>query len=296
MFLVDNIFTLDPAAMRIFRKDRETDRILVSHAHYDHIPSRFNGKRVLCSDPTRRILRLRTRRKTIEPLHDSNILSLDAGHTIGSNMFYWKDEKVLYTGDFCTTGKYCGKARPKRCGTLIVEATFGKADYIFPDYGETAKELIDFVKDKGTVIVKAYTFGKAQEVCHLLSAAKIPFNVSPQVERVNRALGLRHLYYDPKATDVLVGNYALPGYTSVGVSGWAVDPRYRYRIGADAAFPISNHCDYPQLVDFILQCRPEKVYTFHGFAEEFAGELRRAGIDAQPIVEREPGQALLDDY
>jgi putative mRNA 3-end processing factor len=37
------------------------------------------------------------------------------------------------------------------------------------------------------------------------------------------------------------------------------------------------------LVAAVKQCRPEKVYTFHGFAKEFAAALLRIGFDAQPV-------------
>ena len=64
------------------------------------------------------------------------------------------------------------------------------------------------------------------------------------------------------------------------ISGWALDPwtvpRHRY----DAAFPLSDHADYDDLLRFVTAVRPRLVYTVHGFAAEFARDLRERGIEA----------------
>jgi putative mRNA 3-end processing factor len=87
------------------------------------------------------------------------------------------------------------------------------------------------------------------------------------------------------------------GAVAIGFSGWAADPRYRYTMGVDYAMPFSDHCDYVELVEAVRQCNPEKVYTFHGFAAEFAGSLKKMGFDAQPIEKTKKGSApTLDSF
>lgn len=54
-------------------------------------------------------------------------------------------------------------------------------------------------------------------------------------------------------------------------------------MGLDYVMPVSDHCDYNELVAAVKQCNPEKVYTFHGFASEFAKSLKDMGFDAEPI-------------
>jgi putative mRNA 3-end processing factor len=73
------------------------------------------------------------------------------------------------------------------------------------------------------------------------------------------------------------------GAVTIGFSGWAIGNRYRYMIGLDYVMPLSDHCDYRELVAAVKQCRPEKIYTFHGFAREFAESLREMGYDAEPV-------------
>ena len=41
----------------------------------------------------------------------------------------------------------------------------------------------------------------------------------------------------------------------------------------------------------VKDCSPEKIYTVHGFVEEFASDLVKMGYDAQPLLEN-----ALDDY
>ena len=54
-------------------------------------------------------------------------------------------------------------------------------------------------------------------------------------------------------------------------------------MGLDYVMPISDHCDYNELVAAVKQCHPEKVYTFHGFAKEFAQALLRMGFNAEAV-------------
>ena len=74
------------------------------------------------------------------------------------------------------------------------------------------------------------------------------------------------------------------GALSIGFSGWAVKPYYKYALGLDHCLPLSDHCDYNDLISVVKKCNPEKVYTFHGFAEGFAQNLRLIGFDADPLV------------
>src|SRR5262245_60058797 len=78
------------------------------------------------------------------------------------------------------------------------------------------------------------------------------------------------------------------GRTRLAVlTGWAVDPNCRFRYQAHAAFPLSDHADFPDLVQFVKQVAPKKVFTLHGFAAEFAQTLRDLGYDAQALSEED---------
>jgi Cft2 family RNA processing exonuclease len=66
--------------------------------------------------------------------------------------------------------------------------------------------------------------------------------------------------------------------------------------GRNAAFPLSSHADFEQLVSFIKACNPEKVYIFTGFAEELKRSVRsKLGLEAQavPAINQ---RTLVEDY
>ena len=64
------------------------------------------------------------------------------------------------------------------------------------------------------------------------------------------------------------------------VTGWAIDQNVRFRYGCDAAFPLSDHAGFDDLLKFVEKVSPRRVFTVHGFAEEFAVVLRSRGIEA----------------
>src|SRR5437588_6583657 len=69
------------------------------------------------------------------------------------------------------------------------------------------------------------------------------------------------------------------------ISGWAVDPNAIYRYQVDAAFPLSDHADYNDLVRYVDLVQPKRVLTLHGFASQFARDLRDRGIEAWALSE-----------
>jgi putative mRNA 3-end processing factor len=68
------------------------------------------------------------------------------------------------------------------------------------------------------------------------------------------------------------------------LTGWAIDGD-RFFKGVHAAFPLSDHCDYPSLLAYARASGAERVFTVHGHADELAAALRREGIRAQPLRE-----------
>jgi DNA ligase-1 len=69
------------------------------------------------------------------------------------------------------------------------------------------------------------------------------------------------------------------------LTGWALNPATIHRYQCDAAFPLSDHADYPELIKYVELVQPKRVFTVHGFAREFAEDLRRRGIEAWSLGE-----------
>ena len=64
------------------------------------------------------------------------------------------------------------------------------------------------------------------------------------------------------------------------LSGWALQSGARFRYQVDAAFPLSDHADYPELLQTVAEVAPKRVWLVHGFAREFAADLRQRGHEA----------------
>ena len=72
----------------------------------------------------------------------------------------------------------------------------------------------------------------------------------------------------------------IPRRRTAAITGWALDAGAIYRYQCDAAFPLSDHADFPDLLAFVDRVQPRLVLTLHGFAREFAQTLRSRGCEA----------------
>jgi Cft2 family RNA processing exonuclease len=298
---------------------RGEERVFVSHAHSDHIA---RHRAVTLTEPTAHFMRERLggrREEHILPFHSParfgsdawQITLLPAGHILGSAMSFIETdgESLLYTGDFKLRSSPAAEpCAPRRADVLIMETTFGRQNYVFPPTAEVFREIARFcgeTLDQGaTPVLLAYSLGKSQELLSGLAGLGLPISLHPQVAKITtiyEKLGQRFPAWEKLAATTGTGRVLIspPGIglekltrqlgplrTAV-VTGWALDPRCRFRYRADAAFPISDHADFPELIEFVKQVAPRKVYTLHGFAADFARSLRELGVDAQALSEHE---------
>src|SRR5215216_4172254 len=68
------------------------------------------------------------------------------------------------------------------------------------------------------------------------------------------------------------------------LTGWALMPGAKFRYQVDEIFPLSDHADYPELVQCVEHVHPRLVYTVHGYASDFARDLRARGLEAWSLV------------
>jgi putative mRNA 3-end processing factor len=92
----------------------------------------------------------------------------------------------------------------------------------------------------------------------------------------------------------IVAELRKKGAKTAAFSGWALDPGFRYMSSMDEGFPLSDHCDFNELLEFVRRCSPEVVYTTHGFAREFATAVRKQlGIESRPLIAK---QRMIDQF
>jgi putative mRNA 3-end processing factor len=293
----------------------ECDFTFVSHAHVDHLHRRGRKKiktQVLASRETALIAQARGY-EILDATEEHNGFQLvDTGHILGSRGLLIGDD-LYYTGDLSIRERaFMKPAKVPRARTLIIESTFGRPEYVFPPLSEIThrtNKIISEMYDLGIpVILMGYTLGKAQLLTKLFShwdpimhdsVAKINSIYSDLGVKLARGKTRRqaeeHGMLSKSSPWVMVapltsGRNAFVremkeryGAVTIGFTGWAIASRYKYMMGLDYVMPLSDHCDYEELVAAVKQCRPEKVYTFHGFAKEFAEALCEMEFDAEPV-------------
>jgi len=242
-------------------------------------------------------------------VHDVDVTLLPAGHIFGSAQFFLfaRDETLLYTGDFkLRPGKSAERAEWREADTLIMETTFGLPRYRFPPTEQVIDQIVTFCRetlDDGQVpVLLGYSLGKAQEIlCSLDGAGLTPMLHGSvyQMTRVYEQLGQSFCKYVRYNMNDVAGKVLIcppsanrsrmlekiPHKRVAMISGWATDPNAVYRYQVDAAFPLSDHADYNDLLRYVDLVRPRRVFTLHGFAAEFARDLRERGIEAWALTE-----------
>lgn len=289
-------------------------RSFVSHAHSDHIAGH---REILATRETASLMRLRLGGKRQEHIlkfgeswtadFGCEVKLYPAGHIFGSAMFHATTEhgSLLYTGDF--------KLRPSpgaetcvvpRADVLIMETTFGLPRYVFPPQEKIEADIVAFCRqalaDNVTPVLYAYSLGKTQELLQIVGGAGLPVMLHQNSYKMTKRyseLGMKLPSYallDPKAYagHVVIAppmmnhleplTWINPKRTAVA-TGWAMDHGAIYQNKCDAAFPLSDHADFPDLLALVDQVRPKLVYTLHGFAKEFAATLRARGTEAWAI-------------
>ena len=290
------------------------DLAFVSHAHSDHLPRK--RCRALASEET--LALAKARGIELEPAELDGVRLVETGHILGSRGLLV--DETYFTGDLGGRPRaFIGGARPVKCRRLIVEATYGREDYVFPPLKRVLHEvntLISELYSKGVpVILMGYPLGKAQVLMSLFSKWG-PGYAHPTVLKYNevyKKFGIRLPDLEPYQEAERKGRLNMGpwilfaplmsgrnpwvarmkrdyGAVTIGFSGWAVKEGYRYAMKLDYAFPLSDHPDFNELVEFVKRCEPEEVYTVYGYSVEFARHLRRLGFEAKPLV---PGQGRL---
>lgn len=320
-----------------------------SHAHADHLPNASSAAAddgTVCSELTAALAGVRRSRGLAVADHPAVTL-LPAGHVAGSTAALVDDgeTRYLYTGDVCTRDRcHLEGFEPPEADVLILEATYGKPGYVFPDHEEIERRIFEWLGDAmdRPVVLVGYALGRAQKLQHLVARSdRTRCLVSEDVAAINEPIEAADVATfdadvldgtahddgggepnpehgdDDPALEPGDGDSALePGDALVvpssvarsdrvqrlveetealvaGFSGWAVGSSFRYRGGYDATFPLSDHCDFEELLALVEAVDPDAVYTQHGFADDLAKALVSEGYRARALRRN---QSTLADF
>jgi DNA ligase-1 len=290
--------------------DPEVSKALavVTHAHTDH--ARRHRETYLTAE-TLALTTSNRQPKTArvisygcaQPVGDGELTLLPAGHMLGAAqaLFETTGVRLLYTGDLKLRGPR-PVALPK-AEVLVIESTYGRPHFLFPDHASVVEAIAAWCQktlaDGVTPVLLCHAVGKAQEVMLALAPYGFTFALEHRVLPATAAyeeLGEQlpdHVelvpgedYRDrvviaPPAGKTVIRK--LHRYRTALVSGWAQDRHFRMLFGADTAFPLSDHCDFLELLDVVDAVAPEQVYTVHGFTDDLAKHLRKRGVRASAL-------------
>lgn len=315
MFCFDQSLLIPALDLAVDSRQRRA-RGFISHAHFDHLAPH---ELAFCTPVTARFYRQRLGgNRTVRELpyrepfawDDYQLTTFPAGHILGAAMLLVEtpDQSLLYTGDFRLRPSATAElAEPPRAQWLVMECTFGSPEFRMPPREQVIADLVGVVRQSLaaglTPVIFAYVLGKAQEVTRILTSAGIPvrqhrmiYELSQLYEQCGCPLG-DHSLYDPSIDAEPSAALILPppGHrwggpsppqrsVTIAVTGWGIEPRYKFRMSVDYAFPLSDHADFDELIECVERVQPERVYCWHG-QPTFPDELRRRGWDAHWLPE-----------
>ena len=298
---------------------RPVERAVITHAHADH--ARRNCGRYLAAGEGLQVLRTRLgNHARIQALAYGESLRLDgvrvslhpAGHMLGSAQVRVEHRGRVWvcSGDYKVQGDpTCTPFEPVRCHTFITESTFGLPVYRWPKPSDVLRDIRAWWvanREAGRAsLLLAYAAGKAQRLIMGLDPSVGPILTHGAVEEINRRYrssgvplpNTLPLELAPKNMDltralIVVPPTArgesrlkrLPDYSTGFASGWMRLRGARRRRAVDRGFVLSDHADWPALMNVVEATGAEQVLVSHGYARAVARALREKGLDARELV------------
>ncbi len=297
---------------------RGVDTALITHAHSDH--ARSGSAHYIATAQSEGILRQRLGNDIHlqgviygEPvkLGQTWVSFHPAGHVLGSAQIRveCKDQVWVVSGDYkrCADPS-CTPFEVVPCDTFITEATFGLPIYRWDRGDEIARRIYDWWQgdlDRPSILF-CYAFGKAQRILsELTQLCDRPVYVHGAIETLNqvyRDQGVAMLPTIPTAdmprNHTYQGDLVLSppsGHRSSWMkrfkhpqtafaSGWMAVRGARRRRGYERGFVLSDHADWPGLIQTVKDTGAKTVYVTHGQSEAVARYLREAlAVEAMPL-------------
>ncbi|WP_371703787.1 ligase-associated DNA damage response exonuclease [Cupriavidus sp. L7L] len=249
--------------------------------------------------------------------HHSVTLSLHpAGHVLGSSQVRLEHGGQVWvaSGDYkLEADGTCDPFEPVPCDTFITESTFGLPIYRWPSQATLMAEIFRWWYTNAQAgrasIVYAYSFGKAQRILHgLLHHAGVdglpgPVIVHGALTTLNAAYAGAGVALPPMALaselpprspllrQALVvappSAQRSPWLRRFGdasdafASGWMQLRGTRRRRGVDRGFALSDHADWPGLLQAISATGAGRIIVTHGNVPVMVRYLNERGWQAQ---------------
>lgn len=293
---------------------KPVDKAIITHGHADH--SRWGHKKYITHHKNVPIVRHRLGTVSITAKEWGETFTINgvmfslhpAGHIIGSSQIRvaHKGEVWVFTGDYKTEND--GLATPYesvKCHTFITECTFGLPAFLWSPQEQVFEDINQWWannKANGqTSVLFGYSLGKAQRLLKHLDASigKIythgaienmtnvirPMADLPETRLITRDTKkdeiTGHMVLAPPSAHGSVWIRKMVPYVTASASGWMAFRGARRRRAIDKGFVLSDHCDWPGLLEAIKSTGASTVICTHGYTDIFSRYLRELGYDAR---------------
>ena len=296
---------------------KPVDKALITHAHSDH--ARWGSKAYLCHKDSLPILMLRLGENVYQTVEWHETIFMNgvqvsfhpAGHVIGSSQIRveWNGEVWVVSGDYkIVDDGISGLFEPVRCHTFVTESTFGLPIYKWKTPLQIDTDIKNWiVKNQAigkTSVLIAYSLGKAQRVIKAAAAVTdklfahgAVFNVQdtfinagwklPAVKKVTADVPKNEMaggvIIAPPSADGTPWMKRFIPYSTGMCSGWMQVRGNMRRRNADAGFVLSDHADWPGLLEAVKATGAQKVFVTHGFQAVFSRYLNEIGIESAEV-------------
>jgi putative mRNA 3-end processing factor len=306
--------------------DGAVDLAIVTHAHADH--ARPGAARYVCAAPGLPALRHRLGPDVAidswpygEPHRIGAVeVSLHpAGHVAGSAQVRVADghETWVISGDYKRQADpTCAPFEVVRCDTFVSEATFALPIYRWPPVDAVIADLATWIAGnraaKRPTVLYAYSLGKAQRLLALLAdfvtepilvhgavaamveayrAAGVALPVVEAVVDATRGAATRgRVVIAPPSAINTPWLKRFPDAATAMLSGWMRVRGARRWKGVDRGFVLSDHADWPALLETIAATGANRVLATHGYADVLARACAERGLEAGVIDARVHGE------
>lgn len=288
---------------------RKVANALVTHGHSDH--ARAGMGKYLCHTDCVEILKLRLGKKIVvqglaygEVLHLNGveICLFPAGHVPGSAQvrLSYRGEVWVVAGDYKTVADGLTPGfEPVRCHHFVTESTFGLPIFHWQDQKKVFADInawwAENVSKGITSVMLGYSLGKAQRIMKYLDRSIGDVVCHSAISESNLALersgfdfgswtdGSRGLQGMDLSSSMLVCPPSavqspwmdgLRDYSVGNCSGWMAVRKSQQWGGIDRGFVLSDHADWPQLLEAVMATGAENIYVTHGFSDLLSRHLR----------------------
>ena len=292
---------------------RPVSHALITHAHGDHL--RPGHGHYLASAPGAGVLRARVGDVPLQALpygeritHRGVTVSFHpAGHVLGSAQIRLEHagRTWVVSGDYKTgPDPTCPPFEPVRCDTFITESTFGLPVFRWKPQQEVFAEIDAWWRANAaagrTSVLYAYSFGKAQRVLAGIDPSTGPIVVHGAMTALNDAyrqagvaLPPTRLVSETDPADLKQALVMAPpsaqgspwlkrfgDFSDAFASGWMQLRGTRRRRGLDRGFVLSDHADWPGLLEAVAATGAPRVIVTHGYVDPLVRYFAEQGLDA----------------